>query len=132
MLNYSKFLREKKDAFWVEAERLKEKFPYVDNNVKDWEYDGKYSALEMARYIVGDYKKYKTEIDKLIKKHFGNNITVYRTSGLFGTNKKNKMVSVSLNKNYGNKFSIPLKHIVFIGGESEEELIVDSKYMKEE
>lgn len=132
MLRYSEFILENNNQFWNEAEQLKSNFPYVDNNVKDWEYDGKYSALELARYVLADYKEYKKMMFKLLKKHHSDPVAVYRTDGLFGSGKKNKMISVSLNKNYGKKFYMPLKNVVFIGGESEQELIVDSKYMKEE
>lgn len=131
MFSFKDFLFESKNSrFWDEANKLREKYIYISNNVEDWEYDGKYSALEMARYVNSEYKNYKKDIAKLLKKHFGDEVTVYRTSGLFGSGKKSKMVSVSLNSNYGETFIVPTKKVVFIGGESEEELIVDSKDLK--
>lgn len=131
MISFKKFIIEKDDSFWNEYEKIKEKYKYVANNVESWEYDGNYSALEMARFINKEYSNYKKEIQKLLRKFFGDNITVYRTPGKFGSGKNKQMVSVSLNKNYGDEYKIPTKNVVFIGGESEKELIVDSKFLKE-
>lgn len=130
MISFKKYIIEKENLFWNEYQKIKEKYKYVAANVEDWEYNGNYSGLEMARFVNSEYSDYKKEIQKLLRKFFKDNITVYRTPGKFGSGKNKQMVSVSLNKNYGNEYKIPTKNVVFIGGESEEELIVDSKFLK--
>lgn len=113
-------------AFFDDAVGLDEEYPSIAEHVQRYTHDNDSAGIRRA-LADDDYPAYQGNLHFLLRRHYGDEITVRRKTGYAGSDGRGvgDLVSVSLTPTWrGETFRIPTKDVVLAGHSGEGELIV--------